>query len=264
MEKIKKNSDVWYFFSYLILYSIAGFIIETTFGIFTKGVVESRKSFLYGPFCAIYGIGAIVMILFLKNERKIWKLFLFGGFIGAIVEYLMGFVFEEFFGVKWWDYSNLFLNIQGRTCLFYAISWGILAIFLIKYVNPNVDKFICMLKEKTIMFKCIVVLFISFFCFDALLSGYALKFFYYRVAIQNELDVKNKVLAQKEYEKIHQNSTFINFVNNYYNNEKMIKTYPNIMIEDKNNNTVYVDSLFEEYKVYYYRLGNFGDGDGPE
>ena len=56
--------SIWRLLAYFILYSIAGYIIETIFGLLTKGVIESRKSFLYGPFCAIYGVGAVIMIVF--------------------------------------------------------------------------------------------------------------------------------------------------------------------------------------------------------
>ena len=131
MEETRKKVDIWSIFMYLILYSMAGFVIETVFGAFTKGVIESRKSFLYGPFCAIYGIGAIAMIVLLRKPKSNIRLFLGGAMIGAVVEYLMSFVCEKFFGVKWWDYSGAWLNIQGRTCLFYAVSWGFLAIVLL-------------------------------------------------------------------------------------------------------------------------------------
>ena len=257
MEKIMKKVDIWSFFMYLILYSIAGFFIETTFGAITKGVIESRKSFLYGPFCAIYGIGAVAMILFLKKEKNIWKLFFLGSLIGATVEYLMSLIFERIFGVKWWDYSDLFFNINGRTCLFYAVSWGLLAIFLIKFVNPNVDKLILQFRKKIVYFKIMTVCLILFFCFDAVITGYALKVFYYRVATQNNLNITNKFYAQEKYKEIEKNEKFWGFVNNYYDNEKMIKTYPNIMVEDENQKIIYVDSLFDDYKIYYYRLGNF-------
>ena len=49
--------SIWKLFAYFIIYSFIGYIIETLFGIATKGVWESRQSFLYGPFCAIYGLG---------------------------------------------------------------------------------------------------------------------------------------------------------------------------------------------------------------
>lgn len=48
--------SIWKLCAYFILYSFLGYIIETLFGILTKGVWESRQSFLYGPFCGIYGI----------------------------------------------------------------------------------------------------------------------------------------------------------------------------------------------------------------
>lgn len=264
MEKSMKRIDIWSIFMYLILYSIVGFFIETAFGLITKGVIESRKSFLYGPFCAIYGIGAVCMIFFLRKEKYIWKLFFKGCLIGAVVEYLMSLFFEKFFGVKWWDYSDLFLNIHGRTCLFYAVSWGLLAIFLIKFVNTKVDSFIINIKKNNNHFKILTVVLIAFFCLDALISGFALKVFFYRVASQNNLDVFNKDYVAKKYSEIEQSHNLLSFMNLYYTDEKMIKTYPNIMIEDENKKTVYVDSLFDDYKVYYYRLGNFGDGDGLE
>lgn len=67
--------------SYFIIYSIIGFIIETIFGMLTKGVIESRKSFLYGPFCGIYGIGAVVMLMGLQRFKKNNYTLFAGGFI---------------------------------------------------------------------------------------------------------------------------------------------------------------------------------------
>lgn len=255
MEETRKKTDIWSIFMYLILYSIAGFIIETLFGVFTKSVIESRKSFLYGPFCAIYGIGAISMILFLKNEKSIAKLFFGGAVIGAIVEYLMSFLCEEFFGVKWWDYSDAVLNIQGRTCLFFAVSWGVLAIFLIKFVNPYVDKLIENLEQKRLIFKVTMLLLIGFFAVDAVISSYALKAFYYRISAEHNLNIDDKANIQNKYAQIQEDQNFMGFVNQYYDNEKMLKTYPNMMIEEQNQNTVYVENLIDGIEPYYYRLG---------
>lgn len=42
--------SIWKLMAYFILYSILGYIVETLFGIITKGVWECRQSFLYGPF----------------------------------------------------------------------------------------------------------------------------------------------------------------------------------------------------------------------
>ena len=56
--------------AYFIIYSFLGFIIETIFGMLTKGVIESRQSCLYRPFCCIYGLGAAVMIPGLQKFKR--------------------------------------------------------------------------------------------------------------------------------------------------------------------------------------------------
>ena len=145
-EKIKNKRkkftilgiSLWQILAYFIIYSIAGYIIETTFALVRYGVIESRQSFLYGPFCSIYGVGAVVMILFLQYfKRNRLTLFVGGFIIGSIIEYLVSLIGELILHVKWWDYSNMPLNINGRICIYYSIFWGILAIFLMKVVHPR-------------------------------------------------------------------------------------------------------------------------------
>ena len=127
--------SIWRLFAYFIIYSIAGYVIETIFGIITKGVWESRQSFLYGPFCAIYGLGAVVMIIFLQYFNKNNNTLFWGGFlIGSVVEYVLSLIGEIVFHAIWWDYSNMPLNLNGRICVFYSIFWGLLAIYLVSTI----------------------------------------------------------------------------------------------------------------------------------
>ena len=124
--------SIWRILAYFIIYSVAGYVIETVYGMITKGVWESRQSFLYGPFCGIYGLGAVVMIVCLyKIPKKINALFAGGFVVGSIVEYAVSFIGEKMLGIKWWDYSGMPLNINGRICVYYSIFWGFLAIYLI-------------------------------------------------------------------------------------------------------------------------------------
>ena len=79
--------SIWRVLAYFIIYSILGYLIETLFGLVTKGVIESRQSFLYGPFCAIYGLGAVIMIGLLQYFKKNNFTLFFGGFlVGSVVE----------------------------------------------------------------------------------------------------------------------------------------------------------------------------------
>ena len=100
-------------------------------------------------FYGIYGIGAVIMILALQYFSKTnHRLFLGGVIVGAVVEYSLSLIGEWLLNVKWWDYSDKFLNINGRICLLYSIFWGLLGVYLIKIVNPKVDKLIDYLKTK--------------------------------------------------------------------------------------------------------------------
>ena len=146
MKKEKKilkiaGISIWRILTYFIIYSIVGYIIETLFGLFTKGMLESRKGFLYGPFCPIYGVGAVAMILGLQCFKKNNYTLFFGGFlVGSIVEYIISYLGEVIFKVNWWDYSNNFLNINGRICLETLIPFGILGVAIMYGTNPILFK----------------------------------------------------------------------------------------------------------------------------
>ena len=114
---------IWRICAYFIIYSVVGFIIETLFAIVFHNVFESRQSFLYGPFCSIYGVGAVVMILFLnKYFNKNNHILFVGGFIiGSVVAYVLSLIGEILLNVRWWDYSDRFLNINGRICFLYSL-----------------------------------------------------------------------------------------------------------------------------------------------
>ena len=149
MEKKTEKINIWRILIYFIIYSFIGFVVETLFALVNYNVLESRKSFLYGPFCGIYGVGAVVLILVLRLFNKNnYTLFLGGCITGSIIEYIMSFLGEILFGARWWDYSKRFLNINGRICLLYSIFWGILSLILIRIINPAIDKFIDYIKSK--------------------------------------------------------------------------------------------------------------------
>ena len=142
-EKNIKKFTLTTLLAYFIIYSVVGFVIETIFGLLTKGVLESRKSFILGPFCSIYGLGAVVMIVALqKFNKNNYTLFLGGFLVGSIIEYLISLIGEALFHMVWWDYSDMAFNINGRICIAYSMFWGILAIYLMKHFNPKVDKYV--------------------------------------------------------------------------------------------------------------------------
>lgn len=265
-NKVKKNKtifgfSIWRLIAYFIIYSVLGFIIETAFGAVTKGVIESRKSFLYGPFCAIYGLGAVVMILCLQPFKKNNNTLFWGGFVaGSVIEYLVSLIGELIFHVIWWDYSDMPLNINGRVCVYFSILWGLLGIYLVSYVNPKIDKLINFIKRKISdkALKIIEMITAVFLIVDCLLTAYALKAFYIRMVKLHNINIGNVEMIDKEYDKMYGNKKKSDFIYKYLGDEKMIKTLPNLKLQDNDGKIVYFDSLLPDIQTYYYKFSDKG------
>lgn len=261
-EKSKRSFTImgitiWRILAYFIIYSVIGYIVETLYGIISKGVWESRQSFLYGPFCAIYGLGAVIMIIFLHKYQKKYNALFIGGFIvGSITEYVVSFLGETLLGVKWWDYSGMPLNLNGRICVYFSIFWGFLGMYLIASLNPKIDKLINWIKSKFKSIKTlkgIVVTFIIILLLDCVATGFAINFFLIRMIAKNNIDVENKEIVLQEYETIYGNEKLSNFIYKFWGDRKMIKTFPNLKTIDKEGNIIYMDNLLD-IQPYYMQI----------
>ena len=259
--------SIWRILAYFIIYSVLGYIIETIYGMITKGVWESRQSFLYGPFCGIYGLGAVVMIICLhKFPRKFNTLFIGGFIVGSIVEYVVSFVGEMLLGVKWWDYSNMPLNINGRICVYFSVFWGFLGIYLIASLNPKVDKIINWIKSKFKTYKALKTFVMTVFILlmiDCVSTAFAIEFFLVRMIVQNDIDVANKEAVIEQYDKIYGNEKLSKFIYQFWGDKKMIRTFPNLKVKDKNGNIVYMDSLLD-IQPYYFKVHDINNRNNEE
>ena len=144
-------------FFYLLLYSFIGWVLESIFKSFLeKQLVNS--GFLKGPFCPIYGFGALIMLLTLNwLKGNIVLLFIISFFVLTICEYIAGFVLEKVFKTKYWDYTDNFFNINGRVCLMNSIFWGILGVVFINYVNPFVEEKIALIPHDVLLYSTIII-----------------------------------------------------------------------------------------------------------
>lgn len=249
--------SIWRMLAYFIIYSVVGFIIETVFGFVTKGVIESRQSFLYGPFCAIYGVGAVIMIPILKKFNKNNYTLFFGGFvIGSFVEYIISLIGEFIFHIKWWDYSEMAFNINGRICIAFSFFWGILAIYLMSHFNPIIDRWINNIKEKvpTKTLKTVCVTIIIFLFIDFLVSGFALKMFFTRIVAKYNLELDTYDEYIFECAEAYKNEDIKNFILKYFSDEKMLKTFPNIKLTGKDGNIIFVKDILSDIQPYYIKV----------
>lgn len=124
------------YFLLFIFYSVLGWIMEVILvGIKSKKFVD--RGFLVGPYCPIYGCGALFITILLQNySDNIFILFVLGMIICALLEYITGFLLEKIFKARWWDYSTKKFNINGRICLNTMIPFGLLGVVIMKIINP--------------------------------------------------------------------------------------------------------------------------------
>lgn len=128
------------YFFWLMLYSIIGWVYES----FICSVSHKKfinRGFLNGPYCPIYGCGAVLVILVLGRIENPVLLFLLGSLLTCSLEYITSFAMELLFHARWWDYSDRRFNINGRVCLIGAIVFGAFSALLVKVIHPFIVKY---------------------------------------------------------------------------------------------------------------------------
>jgi uncharacterized membrane protein len=120
---------------WLILYSIAGWVYETILCSIQERKFVNR-GFLNGPYCPIYGFGAILDILLIGWISNPVALFFVGMLVTCTLEYFTSWLLEVLFHAKWWDYSYMKFNIKGRVSLLGALIFGTFSVVLIKFIHP--------------------------------------------------------------------------------------------------------------------------------
>lgn len=136
----KQKTNLKYLIIYFFIYAFIGWLLETFYAVSTLGHFVKR-GFLYGPLCPIYGWGAIILISVLnKYKSNSLKLFFYSAIIFSLFEYIAGFALDALFSAKWWDYTNDFMNLNGRISIFYSFAWGIIALIFINHIHPFIEK----------------------------------------------------------------------------------------------------------------------------
>lgn len=143
--------DTFYeIFLYFFIYSVLGWAVETLYCRAKDGRWTNR-GFLFGPYCPIYGFGALIVIYLLSFfTSSPLKVFLLGIFSTTILEYITSFILEKMFNAKWWDYSNMKFNINGRVCLLNSLEFGILGLILTYGIHPIFSTIISQLPKDLI------------------------------------------------------------------------------------------------------------------
>lgn len=129
-------------YAYFMIYSFLGWAMESIF-VSVKSKKWVNRGFINGPFCPIYGTGALLILLSLRPVADNLPLLFLGGFlIATAVEYVIGVAMEKLFHATWWDYSEKPFNIKGHVCLERSAEWGMLSVFVVRVIQPLVAGFV--------------------------------------------------------------------------------------------------------------------------
>ena len=133
-----------------------GTLWEVIFNVFFQLANHYTVQFIYcsgsifTTFNPVYGLGTLVIVLFLRNFRKPWQVFLCGAFLGGLVEILLSLLEESLFGTRSWNYTTWPMSIAGRTTVPIMILWGALCMAVIFAFWKPADRFFETLPQKTL------------------------------------------------------------------------------------------------------------------
>lgn len=145
----------WLLFFYI--YCFLGWVWESTYVSVCERHLVNR-GFLKGPFLPIYGSGAIcILAVTIPVRGNIPLMFLVGMVSATLLEYVTGAVMEKLFRVRYWDYSDKFLNVNGHICLMSTLCWGFMTILMVEVIQVHVEPLVLQLGDRIIEMLVLII-----------------------------------------------------------------------------------------------------------
>ncbi len=155
-KKYELSSIVIFFF----VFAFVGWLWEVALYLFRDGILVNRGT-MHGPLLPIYGFGCTFIILLTQNQklRRILKnpttTFVFIVVLCSVLEYVTSWYMEMATGLKYWDYTGVFMNINGRICLECSLFFGFGGSLCIYIVAPFLERIIQNLTDRVKLILCV-------------------------------------------------------------------------------------------------------------
>lgn len=160
------------FCNYILIFfacAVIGWLWEVILSLFTTHDFVNR-GVLHGPWLPIYGCGGLGIVLLLRRFKDHPTVVFFSAMVGCgLLEYFTGWYLETFKHLKWWDYSNEFLNLHGRICFGSVTAFGVCGLIMIYFLYPNLIKLFdrLQLQPKKILCFALVICFLGDFVYSS-------------------------------------------------------------------------------------------------
>lgn len=143
------------------LISFGGWVYETIYCSVVEGEF-TKRGFLFGPTCPIYGIGAIAEWLVLGQISDPIIVFIIGAVLATVIEYSTGLFLERRFKKKWWDYSMFKFNLHGRICPQASAVFGAFSVTSVFVLVPTMLNILMIFSKHTISVVAFIVVTLYF------------------------------------------------------------------------------------------------------
>ena len=154
-----RRYSVWSLVLLFFIFSFIGWCWEVSLHLVLDGVFVNRGA-LHGPWLPIYGSGGVLLLTLLNRVRSSpVKEFFCIIFVCGMVEYWTSYYLEMVYdGMKWWDYSGYFLNLNGRICAEGLLVFGIGGMVFVYIAAPLLDNRIRVLRKQVLVWSCLILL----------------------------------------------------------------------------------------------------------
>lgn len=143
------------------LISFGGWVYETIYCSVVEGEF-TKRGFLFGPTCPIYGIGAIAEWLVLGQISDPIIVFIIGAVLATVIEYSTGLFLERRFKKKWWDYSMFKFNLHGRICPQASAVFGAFSVTSVFVLVPTMLNILMIFSKHTVSVVAFIVVTLYF------------------------------------------------------------------------------------------------------
>jgi uncharacterized membrane protein len=157
MDKFMKIKE---YYLYFMMYAIIGWCYEVFLEVVVYQWGFSNRGFLFGPYCPIYGFGALAFILcfnkLMKKKDPQWlrfvkPLLIFTGcmLVATAIELFASYIMETLTGSwPWQTYADYAINFQARIALSPSVRFGLGGMLFLYVLQPLFEKVIAALNNK--------------------------------------------------------------------------------------------------------------------
>lgn len=138
--------NIFRMINWFFMYSFLGYILECMVLSWENKRPVVNRGFGHGPFCIIYGFGALGACMLLSPVAgRPMELYTASMTMATTMELLTANIMIRLFGSFWWDYSRKPFNYRGIICLESSLAWGFLGLFFFYFLDSKVKQAVIMI-----------------------------------------------------------------------------------------------------------------------